>query len=294
MTAFQKLSVVVARSDAPACSAAVEETVEPDALAVTSFALEGTGDWLIEAYFDETTRATDLSSLIQELGGLSARGAKFEWRFEPVPDEDWTAKVQRELVPVRAGRFVIHGSHDRGRVRPSRWAIEIEAGEAFGTAHHATTRGCLEAIDRLARGRSVRRIADVGCGTGVLAIAAAKAWPHARIVAGDTDANSVRIACDNARLNGVGGRIRAYTAAGLAHPGLRASRSYDLILANILAEPLVRLAPTLARARTRDGVLVLSGLLVEQTREVLGAYRAQGLFCRARLRRGEWMTLILQ
>jgi ribosomal protein L11 methyltransferase len=293
MTAFNKLGVFVPTEMAEACAEVLGTWEAPPPLAVTSFEDLPSGGWVVEAYFDESVLLADLApelAGLQTALGLSARPTT---HFAFVPDEDWTAKVQRDLAPVRAGRFVVHGSHDRARVRPAQWAIEIEAGEAFGTAHHATTRGCLEAIDRLARLKPFHCIADIGCGTGVLAIAAAMAWPAARIVASDNDPIATQIARDNARLNRVGSRVRTVTAEGLAHSSLRSGRPYDLILANILAAPLVHLAPTFAKAIVPDGVLVLSGLLVVQTREVLGAYRAQGLRCRARLARGEWMTLVL-
>ena len=294
MTAFNKLSVFVAQEMAETCAEIIGGWEEPAPLAVTSFEDLPSGGWVVEAYFDESVVEADLAPALAGLAGTAGTStAPPVTRFVFVPDEDWTAKVQRDLAPVHAGRFVIHGSHDRARVRPAHWAIEIEAGEAFGTAHHATTRGCLEAIDRLARLRPFHRIADIGCGTGVLAIAAAKAWPAARVLASDNDPIATRIALDNARSNRVGDRIRTVTAAGLAHKALRNGRPYELILANILAAPLVHLAPAFAKALAPDGVLVLSGLLVVQTREVLGAYRAQGLRCRARLARGEWMTLVL-
>ncbi len=293
MTGFNKLSVFVAPELAETCAEAIGAWEEPAPLAVTSFEDLPSGGWVVEAYFDEDVSEMDLAPAVAGLAPALGQTASPVTRFAFVPGEDWTAKVQRDLAPVRAGRFVIHGSHDRTRVRPARWAIEIEAGEAFGTAHHATTRGCLEAIDRLARLRSFKRIADIGCGTGVLAIAAAKTFPRARILASDNDPIATGIARANARLNRVGDRVRTVTAAGLAHAALRSGGPYDLILANILAAPLVQLAPAFAKARAPDGVLVLSGLLVVQTREVLGAYRAQGLRCRARLARGEWMTLVL-
>lgn len=293
MPAFRKLSVFVAADQAEACAEEIGSWEEPPPLAVTSFEDLPSGGWVVEAYFDESLNEGDLAPGILQLTTSLGRSAPPKTCFALVPDEDWTAKVQRDLAPVHAGRFVVHGRHDRARVRPAQWAIEIEAGEAFGTAHHATTRGCLEAIDRLARLRPFRRIADIGCGTGVLAIAAAKAWPRARILASDNDPIATAIAHDNARSNLVGSRIRAVTAAGLAHPILRTGQPYDLILANILAAPLVQLAPAFAKAITPGGVLVLSGLLVVQTRAVLGAYRAQGLRCRARMARGEWMTLVL-
>ena len=293
MTAFNKLGVFLAAHAAAACADGIQAWDAPAALAVTSFEDLPSGGWLVEAYFDADVGEADLASgLAPLLQALRALGP-VRTAFAAVPDEDWTAKVQRDLAPVRAGRFVVHGSHDTQRVRPARWALEIDAGEAFGTAHHATTCGCLEAIDRLALQRNFSAIADIGCGTGVLAIAAAKAWPHAQVTAGDNDPIATAIASGNARRNGVGARVRTVTAAGLAHPTLRAGAPYDLLLANILAPPLIALAPDFARALAPRGVLILSGLLAVQAREVFGAYRSRGLRKTASLVRGEWATLIL-
>ena len=294
MTAFVKLGILVSAATAPACSAHVDAWEDPAPLAVTAFEHRESGGWIVEAYFDAGVGAADLDPLVAALRALV--GGTAHATFTDVPAEDWTAKVQRDLAPVRAGRFVIHGSHDRARVRPARWAIEIDAGEAFGTAHHATTRGCLEAIDHLARDRRERpprRIADVGCGTGVLAIAAAKAWPSARLVACDNDAIATAIAGANARQSLVAARLTIITADGLSHVRLRQAAPYDLIVANILAGPLVAMAADFVDALARRGTLVLSGLLVVQARAVLGAYRSRGLIKVAALARGEWMTLVL-
>lgn len=294
MTAFTKLSLLVRTEAAEACAAEVASCDEPAPLAVTSFEDRTSGGWIVDAYFDSSVGAAELEPLVAAVS--AALGPDIvATRLVEVPDEDWTAKVQRDLAPVRAGRFVIHGSHDRKAVQPARWAIEIDAGQAFGTAHHETTRGCLEAIDRLARGgRRCRRIADIGCGSGVLAIAAAKAWPAARVRASDNDPVATAVAADNARLSRSGHRIIIVTAAGLAHATLRAGRPYDLILANILAAPLVALAPDMSKSVRPGGHLVLSGLLNEQSRGVLGVYLGHGMRCRHKISRGEWMTLVLE
>lgn len=292
MTTFTKLTIYVSSADANACADLLQACEEPVALAVTSFEDRPSAGWLVEAYFDGSTQARQLDGVLAAIAALTRNPVRSA--FCDVPDEDWTAKVQRDLAPVRAGRFIVHGRHDRLRVRPAMWAIEIEAGEAFGTAHHATTSGCLDAISRLASCGEVATIADIGCGTGVLAIAAAKAWPRARLMASDNDPVATTIAAANARLNGVSGRIRTVTAVGLSHPALRAAAPYDLILANILAAPLVDLAPAFTRALAPRGVLVLSGLLTVQAREVLGAYQARGLRRADTLVRGEWSTLVLR
>ena len=289
MPVFKKLSFEVSAGDAQACAGAIEDWEAPWPLAVTSFEIANSSNWLVEAYFDESTPETSLRAAFDD----TFAQRRLRCVLSTVPDEDWTAKVQRDLAPVRAGRFVVHGSHDRARVQPAQWAIEIDAGEAFGTAHHATTAGCLRAIDRLARANAFERIADVGCGTGVLAIAAAKAWPAAEVIAGDNDPIATRITRENARQNGVAARIGVVTAQGLEHPRLR-GKPYDLIIANILASPLVALAPAFAHASTSNGVIILSGLLTCQAATVLGAYRPRGFRLVAHGTQGDWSTLLLR
>jgi ribosomal protein L11 methyltransferase len=214
--------------------------------------------------------------------------------IEDVPEENWVAVSQAALPPVDVGGFLVHGAHDRARVG-RRWrAIEIDAGEAFGTAHHATTQGCLSALDRLARRHPFRCILDLGCGSGLLAIAAARLWPRASVAASDIDPIAIEVARANAALNGAGPRIRFVAAPGLAHPRLRDLEPFDLVVANILAGPLIRLAPQLGKAVRPGAIVVLSGILGEQVREVVAIYAMSGF----RLLRKEvdhnWATLTLR
>ena len=212
--------------------------------------------------------------------------------LEAVPDQNWVALSQAALPPVAAGRFLVHGSHDRARVGARRTAIEIEAGEAFGTGHNATTALCLEALDRLTRRRHFARVLDLGCGTGVLAIAAARVLPGARVLAVDNDPLATAIARDNARLNGVGRRVRVIDAAGFAHPLLRPAGAFDLVLANLLPGPLIALAPAMRRALAPGGVAVLSGLLDHQAREVAATLPRRRLPpAGRRSRRAGWTVL---
>ncbi len=263
------------------------EACVPEPLAVTLFE-HGATNHTVEAYFDAPP---DLSLLMAALADLGAAtlGAPV---LEAVPDENWVSISQAALPPVSAGRFVVHGSHDRDKVGHARGAILIDAGEAFGTAHHATTLGCLLAIDRLTRGRAFGRVLDLGCGTGVLAIAAAHALPHASIIASDIDPIATAVAAGNARANGMGGRIRFVTAAGLGD-GRLAGR-YDLVIANILARPLIELAPRLRRAVAAGGRIVLSGLLVGQANEVSAHYRAAGFALDRRQDLVGWSILTLK
>ena len=218
-------------------------------------------------------------------------------QIEKVPETDWVALVQSGLSPIYAGRYFIHGSHDRhlaGHARAGE--IEIDAGQAFGTAHHGTTKGCLLALDLLfkrQRGRPYQKVLDLGTGSGLLAIAAARSLHH-KIMASDIDPISVATARDNAALNQVGPLVQTLQANGLAHRQLQANGPYDLLIANILAAPLLHMAPQITKAVARNGVLVLSGLLRTQSRSIEARYKGQGFRLRKRLPLDEWMTLILQ
>jgi ribosomal protein L11 methyltransferase len=216
-----------------------------------------------------------------------------EVTIAPLPDQDWIRKSQQGLPPVRAGRFFVYGAHDAGAVPHGSIPIRIEAGLAFGTGHHETTALCLAALSELANARGFSRVLDVGCGSGVLAIAAAKLWRRP-VLATDIDGIAVEVARENARANGVAPLIRAMVADGLAHPAVRAQGPFDLILANILAGPLTKLAPDLSAALAPRGITVLSGLLRDQENLVLSFYRPQGLRLRRALRDGPWSALVLE
>jgi ribosomal protein L11 methyltransferase len=202
------------------------------------------------------------------------------------------ARALEGLPPVIAGGFYVYGSHEAAAPPAGTVPIRIDAAQAFGTGHHETTTGCLEAIAQTLRRTRPRRMLDVGTGTGVLAIALAKRT-HLPVLASDIDPVATRTAMDNARDNGVPGLIRAVTAPGLAHPAIRAGAPYDLIVANILAAPLAALAPAIGRAAGRRATVILSGLLVGQAARLVTAYAAQGMVLRQRLVRGEWATLVL-
>ena len=263
----------------------LSELAAPRALAVTLFE-DGPASFVVEAYYDTHPPLEVIAEALSALGdGLD------EAVLEDVPDQNWVALSQAALPPVAAGRFLLHGGHDRERVGARRTAIEIEAGEAFGTGHNATTALCLEAIDRLTRRRRFARVLDLGCGTGVLAIAAARILPGARVLAVDNDPLATAIARANARLNGVGRSVHVIDAAGFEHPLLREAGAFDLVLANLLPGPLIALAPAMRRALRAGGVAVLSGLLDHQAREVGAHYRAAGFRLVARSRRAGWTVL---
>ncbi len=274
-------------SAARSAAALLEESVPHPPLAVSLFETPGRG-WTVDAYYEaEITSAT-----IAAIAGMSHDDARVS--IEAVPEENWVAVSQAGLPPVEAGRFLVHGSHDRAIGRQRRNAIEIDAGEAFGTAHHATTLGCLLAIDGLTRRRHFARVLDLGCGSGVLAIAAARVLPKAALVASDVDPEAVRVAAENVRKNALAGRIGLVAAIGLDHPVIRRRAPFDLVIANILAEPLIGLAQRLARVVAPRGVVVLSGILQSQAAAVLAAYGAAG-FARSRVNRlNGWVVLTLE
>lgn len=211
---------------------------------------------------------------------------------EQIEDADWVAQSLAGLDPVEAGRFLVHGSHDRDKVPADVIGIQVEAALAFGTGHHGTTRGCLLAFEQLLQKHHPRRILDLGTGTGVLAIAAAKALRQ-EILASDIDPVSVGIARENAALNDVAGLVRVVEADGLDDPAIAGDAPYDLVFANILAGPLIALAPDIARVVAPGGTVILSGLLAEQEAMVTDAYRAQGLTVVERTPLDAWMTLTL-
>jgi ribosomal protein L11 methyltransferase len=247
--------------------------------------------WRVEAY----PRGPLLDAAIEIRLALLAAGAggKLEHIVEErLPERDWLSENRRAFPPLRVGRFFVHGSHWRGPAPSGTIAIEIDAATAFGTGEHPSTRGCLLALDDLARRRRFRRPLDIGTGSGVLAIAAAKRL-HRRVVAGDIDPEAVRVARHHARRNGLAGTVRVVRAAGCRSRGLRRA-DYDLVLANILARPLALLARDLKRALAPGGVAVLAGLLPRQEAQVLAAHRAQGLALARRIVIDGWSTLIVR
>ncbi len=231
-----KLTVITTAEAALALEAALTALEDPMPLAVSRFE-DGPVNWRVEAYFEDAAAKTTFEPLLAGVSLLSPP------TFERVPPTNWVRHVEAMLSPVTAGKFLIYGPHDRDKAAGHPHAIEIEAGEAFGTAHHGSTEGCLFALSHVVPGLAPKDVLDLGTGTGVLAIAVAKLLPEARILATDIDPRSVEIAAENAVKNGVGGAIAALVATGLDHARLSAAAQFDLIVANILAGPLIELAP---------------------------------------------------
>ena len=248
------------------------------------------GRWDVTLYFSDPPEEAAVRALVELTSDAATAQAV---TFDTVEARDWVKSSLEGLAPVSAGRFLVHGQHDRSRVPTHAIGIEIEAALAFGTGHHGTTRGCLLLLDEVLRARWPRRVLDLGTGTGVLAIAAAKAL-HQRILASDIDLRSSIVARDNARLNGAGNLVEAVHAPGFSSPKFRSRAPFDLVMANILANPLKRLATPMARHLAPSALVILSGLLPHQANGVIAAYRASGLVLVKRLQLEGWTSLLMR
>jgi len=285
---LSQLSAPLTREQAYAL---VDAVTERDDLALTASAyeIEATGEWVFEATCDGEPDLEQFNELARlTLGG----GVGFASELID-PEVNWVARSLDGLPPVEAGGFYVYGSHVTAAPPPGLTAIRIDAAEAFGTGHHETTTGCLEAIDRVLKKKRPRYLLDVGTGTGVLAIALAKRL-HKHVIASDIDPVAVTTAAANARDNGVGRYVIAIVAAGLDHPAIKRHGPYELVVANILAAPLIELAPDITRAAHKNATIILSGLLERQAAGVISAYALNGAVLRSRIIRKEWATLILE
>jgi ribosomal protein L11 methyltransferase len=281
-----RVEVLTTRDAADAIAAALEES----STAISAF--ERGDAWLVDAVLlDEPDRAQLDARLA--LAAMAVGAPAPAMTVEKLPPTDWLQQVYDSFPVRRLGRFLLRGSHLMSHLAPAPIVLTLDAGTAFGSGEHPTTEGCLRMLDLLAReGMRPRHVLDMGCGSGILALAAAKQWRR-QVVAIDVDAESVRVARENARLNGTVPLVRAEVGNGYRAPIVRREGPYDLILANILARPLIRLAPDARRNLARGGKLVLSGLLQRQERAVLRAHAAHGFRLVRRCPIGEWQTLVL-
>ncbi|MCA0919450.1 50S ribosomal protein L11 methyltransferase [Pseudooceanicola nanhaiensis] len=286
MTTFTAFTTLPGKAQAEGLGEAMER-LEPEPYGVGVFELEDdSGLWEVGGYFTDAPDEAGLAVL------AAAFGAK-PFAVSELPETDWVAKVKRELAPVQAGRFFLYGSHDADKVPEGVEPLLIEAAMAFGTGHHGTTLGCLRALDRLAtEGFSTDRTADIGCGTAVLAMAAARIWPGVPM-ASDIDPVAVEVAEANLAANDMAGTVTCLEATGFDHPQIAAGAPYGLIFANILKGPLVELAPDLSAHLAPGGHAILSGILNEQAEEVKAAYGAQGCALHFEEVIGDWTTLTL-
>jgi ribosomal protein L11 methyltransferase len=264
------------------------ESLDAEDTACAAFE-DNTGRWQIAIHFRQPPEEASLRSLVAVAAG---EAASRQLVIEPVAATDWVAQSLADLKPVRVGRFLVHGAHDRAKLRANDIGIEIEAALAFGTGHHGTTRGCLQALAALARRRRVRRVLDVGTGSGILSIAAARLL-HARVTASDIDARAIEAARGNVRINRAAALVTFIRARGTAARAITSAAPYQLIFANILLGALARLAVPLRKLTAPDTRIVLSGLLPAHASAALAIYRAQGLALEKRIMLDGWVTLVM-
>jgi|HubBroStandDraft_1064217.scaffolds.fasta_scaffold00065_9 ribosomal protein L11 methyltransferase len=260
--------------------------------AITAFETREGGPWLVQGFVQGKPDRAALEAALA-LAAMAHGVDEPALALEPLPDVDWLRQNRESFPPLRIGRFYIHGSHVARPVPAGAIGLLIDAATAFGTGEHASTHGCLQALDRLVRRGRRRRILDMGTGTGILAIAAAKSW-RVPVLACDIDRNAVRVAAENADLNQVASLVTCRPSDGYGAPAIRASGPYDLIFANILAKPLAAMAPALARNLAPGGIAILSGLLAGQEAFVAAAHRAQGLVLHGRVPKEGWRTLVFR
>ena len=286
MTTWTALTTVAGKATAEALGAAMER-LDPSPMGVGVFEIEdGSGTWEVGGYFTDEPDQSGLALLTIVHGSA-------EFAVSEIPDKDWVAEVRRELTPVEAGRFFVHGAHDADKLPEDLIGLRIEAAMAFGTGHHGTTKGCLLALDWLAdKDFSPSTVADIGCGTAVLAMASHRLWP-VPTVASDIDQVAIEVAEANLRANGLEDQITCVEAAGFESDQLGQLAPYDLVFANILMGPLVELAPAMAKNVAIRGFLIISGILEHQAGEVGSKYIENGFSVVRQTQIGDWTTTIL-
>ncbi len=287
MSTFTAFTTLLGKENASALSEALE-SLEPAPVGIGVFEIEDKSNtWEVGGYYTKKPNEIELTLL------SFAYGAK-PFTFSDVPDQDWVSHVQRNLPPVEAGRFFVFGNHDAHRVPKSATGLLIEASMAFGTGHHGTTKGCLLALnDLVAEGMSPKKIIDIGCGTAVLAMAAAKIWDET-IIASDIDPTAVAVAKINLISNNLDQKVSCIQAKGFNHPIVVKNGPYDLIFANILKRPLIDMVSDFSEHCAFGGTIILSGLLNEQYDEILRIYNATGFELIQKKSLGDWMTLRMQ
>jgi len=287
MTTFTALTTLPGRINASDLGDALER-LTPEPIGVGVFELEdGSGLWEVGAYFSE--KPDDIS-----LALLAAVFQAEEFKISELPQIDWVSKVQRSLKPVVAGRFFVYGSHDSDKVPPDCEPLLIEASMAFGTGHHGTTKGCLLALEQLITdGFKAKNVIDVGCGTAVLAMAAARIF-SANVIASDIDSVAHSVAKMNILANGLDRNIQCFEASGFAHEQIKTKNPFDLIFANILLAPLLAIATDISKYSLSGGYVVLSGILSEQAELVVNTYTGVGFSLSNQIEIGEWVTIIFR
>ncbi len=288
--------VVFSNLDQPQAHALAEMAEAAERLEILAVAIDEYDEacqlWSVSVYFEHPPKPNNVDTLAAIAADVLDI-ARLPWKLENVPDINWVQKSLEGLNPVQAGRFFVHGCHDRDLRPANSVTIELEAAMAFGSGHHGTTKGCLTAFDHLLKQRRFSRVLDVGTGTGILAIAAAKVL-KTKIIASDIDPVAVRHAVENARHNGVNAYVKTLGARGLNHSEIRQNGPYDLIFANILARPLAGMALSIAANAAPGGYIILSGILPQQSMFVEKAYRAQGFVVDKRYNLENWITLSLR
>jgi ribosomal protein L11 methyltransferase len=287
MTTFTALTTLPGRINASDLGDALER-LTPEPIGVGVFELEdGSGLWEVGAYFSE--KPDDIS-----LALLAAVFQAEGFKISELPQIDWVSKVQRSLKPVVAGRFFVYGSHDSDKVPPDCEPLLIEASMAFGTGHHGTTKGCLLALEQLITdGFKAKNVIDVGCGTAVLAMAAARIF-SANVIASDIDSVAHSVAKMNILANGLDRNIQCFEASGFAHEQIKTKNPFDLIFANILLAPLLAIATDISKYSLSGGYVVLSGILSEQAELVVNKYTGVGFSLSNQIEIGEWVTIIFR
>ncbi len=298
MTQSWKLSFPCTRAEAAALNEDVPELalMEPEPVLTTQEPDEQRPDeWVVHAYFEGRPD----KAAIATIQSLIPSAAKAQPELEQLPDEDWVTTSQQGIAPVSAGRFYVHTSTNKGAVPLGVTTFLIEASQAFGTGGHRTTEGCLWTLDRLHRaGHRFHNVADIGTGTGLLAFAALHLWPRSHALASDIDPVSIDVAAENAAANGIAlgrskGQLALCVASGTDHALIRRRAPYDLLIANILAGPLIELAPSFASVIAEGGTLILAGLLDTQAETVAAAYRSYGFRLVTKRSNGDWPCLTL-